>query len=90
MGRPPLTYQKMVSLLKSLGEPAEPVSAPIDLPKPCRTSPDIMVDNKYDVPTMQELGVDQSQLVICPYPGGETEGLARLDRSLARKVRLLL
>lgn len=80
----------MLSVLKSLGEPAEPVAAVRELPKQCRIAPELMADKKYDIPTLEELGVDQSQLGPCPYPGGETEGLARLNRCLARKVRLLV
>ena len=86
MGSVPKTYVKAVSLMKSLGEPPEAVPAPPKLPPECHISPGLLEEHKYDIPTLEELGVDQSQLGPCIFPGGETEGLARLEKCLARKV----
>ncbi|XP_034230704.1 cryptochrome-2 isoform X1 [Thrips palmi] len=81
----PLTYVKAVSLMKSLGEPPQAVPAPTKLPPECRAAAALLEDHKYDIPTLEELGVDQSQLGPCLFPGGETEGLARLEKCLERK-----
>lgn len=44
-------------------------------------------DEKYGVPTLEELGVNSSELNPCLYPGGETESLKRLEKSLQNEVR---
>ncbi|XP_026293221.2 cryptochrome-2 [Frankliniella occidentalis] len=85
MDKPPLTYQKLVSLLQSLGEPPEAVAAPKELLSEQRVSSKLLDSHDYDIPTLEDLGVDQSQLGPCLFPGGETEGLARLGRCLERK-----
>ena len=77
-GKPPLTYQKMVSLAAKLGPPPAAEPAPQSLPEPGRP------DGEFSVPTLPELGLDPATLEPELYPGGETEGLARLERSLAR------
>lgn len=86
MDKPPLTFQKTLSLLRSLGEPPEAVPAPSALPAECRTPPKMLDAHEYDVPSLEDLGVDESQLEPCVFLGGETEGLARLNRCLERKV----
>lgn len=82
----PKTYAKAVSLMKSLGEPPQAVPAPTELPPSCHTAAKFLEEHKYDIPTLEELGVDQSQLGLCLFPGGETEGLARLEKCLEKKV----
>ncbi|KAJ1520097.1 hypothetical protein ONE63_004319 [Megalurothrips usitatus] len=85
LGKAPLTYQKTLSVLKSLGEPPEPVAAPSNLSASCRTGSELLEAHEYDIPSLEELGVDRSKLGPCLYPGGETEGMARLSRCLERK-----
>lgn len=44
-------------------------------------------ENKYQLPTLEELGIkmpDESSGVI--FPGGETEALRRLDEHMEREV----
>lgn len=89
MDRPPLTYQKALAVLKSLGEPPEAVPAPSKLPSHCCTPSQLLKAHEYDIPSLDDLGVDVSQCGPCLYPGGETEGRARLEKCLQRKVRKL-
>lgn len=77
-GRPPLTYQKLVSLVSTMGAPPEPEPAPHTLPPPGHC------EGELDTPELAELGIDAASLHTELYPGGETEGLARLERHLAR------
>ncbi|XP_043227438.1 cryptochrome-2-like isoform X1 [Amphibalanus amphitrite] len=77
-GKPPLTYQRMVTLVEQLGAPVAAEPAPRSLPPPGQPA------GHFSVPSLAELGVDAEQLGEELYPGGETEGLARLERSLAR------
>jgi cryptochrome len=91
MGKPPLTYQKMVSLTEQLGSPSQPKIALSCLPEECKEGAAKLPLNKTDwsrtdVPSLDELGVDVAQLLPCQYPGGETEALRRLEEHLARKV----
>lgn len=44
---------------------------------------EIDFENFYDVPTLTELNIDVETLQPTKYPGGETEGLNRLDKSLS-------
>ncbi|XP_037072142.1 LOW QUALITY PROTEIN: cryptochrome-2-like [Pollicipes pollicipes] len=77
-GRAPLTYQKMVSLAGQLGAPPAAEPAPASLPAPGKCP------GEHAPPTLHELGVDAERVPAELYPGGETEGLARLERHLAR------
>lgn len=44
-------------------------------------------NEKYGVPTLEELGVKPSDLNTCLYPGGETEALKRLEKVLQNEVK---
>lgn len=82
-GKPPLTYQKFLSIAESLGKTPTPLDAPDTLPemitKPVSDECEKKNINCYDPPTLEELGVDETALSECLYPGGETEGLNRLE-----------
>jgi len=85
-GSPPLTYQKLQSLLRSIGPPPKSVDSPTVLPAPCLISDgDIFSDKIYDVPTLTELQVDTTALEDCKFPGGETEGLKRLNEFICER-----
>jgi cryptochrome len=45
-----------------------------------------LADKKYNIPTLEELKVDENELGPRLFPGGETEALARMERSLANKA----
>ncbi|XP_041481476.1 cryptochrome-2-like isoform X1 [Lytechinus variegatus] len=84
--KPPMTYQRMVGLLSEIGAPALPELAPqisnfTGVTTPVK--PDH--DSVYGVPSLEDLGLDASGLGPRLYPGGETEGLQRMELHLARK-----
>lgn len=85
-GTAPLTYQKMQSLMSSIGSPPKPVMTPVVLSSSNKiTQKERLEDERYDVPTLKELGVDESALEECKFPGGETEGLRRLNEFVCEK-----
>ncbi|XP_055837387.1 cryptochrome-2 [Episyrphus balteatus] len=84
MGKPPLTYQKFLSLVEKLPVP-EPASEPGKLPKSNQPSADeeeTLNPKCYDPPSIAEVIERVQELGINKFPGGETEGLRRLDESL--------
>lgn len=88
LGKPPLTYQRFLSVAESLGK----ISAPISLPKAVATFSIPLADNLesknpmcYDPPTLQELGVKDEELGENKFPGGETEALKRLEKYMKMK-----
>ncbi|KAM5132326.1 cryptochrome-1-like isoform 1-T1 [Mantella aurantiaca] len=84
-GKPPLTYVRLQTVLTSIGPPKRPCKAPTkDDLKNCCTPWKSSYDEKYGVPTLEELGQDPSQLGPHLYPGGETEALQRLDLHMKR------
>jgi len=84
-GETPLTYQKMLLLLSSIGPPPKPVDIPAEFPKQAKASKNDLEKTKYDLPTLEELGVQEKELEPCLFPGGETEGLARLADKINMK-----
>mmetsp|Transcript_30200 Transcript_30200/g.48037 ORF Transcript_30200/g.48037 Transcript_30200/m.48037 type:complete len:548 (+) Transcript_30200:499-2142(+) len=95
----PLTYQKFTKILSKIGKPSLPVSSEtlmsdsqtlealkrgnltmIELPK---------VSTCYDPPTLEELIGEQAckEIKPCLFPGGEQEGLRRLDEHICDKKR---
>lgn len=69
----PLTYQSFTALLSKIGDPPKPLDEPqIKFQK-------LSIDyEKYKIPDLAEMGVDESKCGPCLYPGGETEALRRL------------
>ncbi|XP_058840095.1 cryptochrome-1-like [Topomyia yanbarensis] len=87
-GKVPLTYQKYGSLASTCKQP-NPVNVPCKLPGGCHPKQDKSErkDSQcYDVPDLEALGVQQSELGECKFPGGETEGLRRLREYMKRKT----
>ena len=79
-GTVPLTYQKLQSLVASLGPPPKSLGAPTSIPKDCLLTKDILCFEDYNVPTLEELGVVKVTMKHSLYPGGEVEGLKRLAK----------
>ena len=52
----------------------------------CEFSAEYFEASEHSVPTLSELGVNESELGECLYPGGETEALQRMERFLKRTV----
>ncbi|CAB3242988.1 unnamed protein product [Arctia plantaginis] len=81
-GSIPMTYQKFLSLVQDV-----PVKECIEITKPI--SDDCISKDgdlkKYDVPTLEEFQIDESNLEPLKYPGGETEGVKRLHMYMGRR-----
>ena len=84
-GSVPLTYQKLQSLVSSLGPPLKSLEAPTCIPKDCLMTKETLCNEQYNVPTLEELGVKEAELKSCLYPGGECEGLKRLDQYICKE-----
>ncbi|XP_038210735.1 cryptochrome-1 [Zerene cesonia] len=81
-GNVPITYQKFLSLVKDV-QVKETIEITKQISDHCKP-PDF--DSKdYDVPSLSEMGLDESTASECKYPGGETEALKRLDMYMAKK-----
>ncbi|XP_038636619.1 cryptochrome-1b isoform X2 [Scyliorhinus canicula] len=86
-GQPPLTYkhfQTLVSRMESIDMPVGTMTA--ETIGKCITPVLDDHDDKYGVPTLEELGFDTEGLPSAVWPGGETEALTRLERHLERKA----
>lgn len=81
-GSVPLTYQKFLSLVQDM-----PVKESIEITKAVsgHCQPPDKDSDEYNIPDLSELGLDESTLDSCKYPGGETEGLKRLHMYMAKK-----
>ena len=84
-GEVPLTFQKLCSVLKSLGPPSKPVGPPGELPNEAKCPIEDLDDSTYDVPSLSEVGVKEEDMHPCLFPGGETEGVKRLDDKISMK-----
>lgn len=83
-GKPPLTYNRMQSIVSSLGPPKKPIPAPTADDMNDVTSPAWKDEEKCDVPMLDELGHDLSSLTEELFPGGEVEALRRLNEHMKR------
>uniref|UniRef100_A0A8C6UR52 Cryptochrome-1 n=1 Tax=Neogobius melanostomus TaxID=47308 RepID=A0A8C6UR52_9GOBI len=86
-GQPPLTYKRFQALINHM----EPVELPTEtitaeVIKKCVTPISDDHDDKYGVPSLEELGFETDGLTTAVWPGGETEALMRLERHLERKA----
>ncbi|KAG8233196.1 6-4 photolyase, partial [Ladona fulva] len=92
LGKPPLTYQKFLSVMNGMGPPPKPVMMPKNIPVGC-LGYDAMKDKgsklpggpEYGVPSLSDLGVSEESLGPSLFPGGETEALNRLSKFTAKK-----
>lgn len=87
-GQPPLTYKRFQTLISKM----EPLEIPVEtitseVIEKCTTPLSDDHDEKYGVPSLEELGFDTDGLPSAVWPGGETEALTRLERHLERKVK---
>ncbi|KAG1670815.1 hypothetical protein FOA52_003406 [Chlamydomonas sp. UWO 241] len=80
-GKAPLTMTSFTKLLDKAGKPHAPASDPsAALPGPAKGAVGTAED-ETSVPTWQEVGFTEAP--TSPFKGGETEALARLERSMA-------
>ncbi|XP_046403167.1 cryptochrome-2 [Ischnura elegans] len=92
LGRPPLTYQKLISVVSGLGAPPNPVTMPDKFPKECfvgNEKADVHGEipgwPEFNVPSLKDLGVKEEELGPNLHHGGETEALKRLSKNIAKK-----
>ncbi|KAJ8731792.1 hypothetical protein PYW08_014522 [Mythimna loreyi] len=78
----PMTYQKFLSLVQDVQ-----VKDCIEITKQIsdHCNPKDKDSKQYDVPSLNDLELDESALEPLKYPGGETEGLRRLNMYMARR-----
>lgn len=74
----------MQAIVKTIGPPKKPISAPTmedmnDVTTPCSK------DNEYGIPTLEDLGHDIADVGEELFPGGELEALRRLDEHMEKK-----
>ncbi|XP_055698934.1 cryptochrome-1 isoform X2 [Phlebotomus papatasi] len=85
--RAPLTYHQFQAIIATIDPPA-PAETTVtqDTIGKAYTPISEDHDDKYGVPTLEELGFDVDILKPPVWVGGETEALARLERHLERKA----
>lgn len=86
-GSPPLTYKRFQSILANLDTPQQPIESLATAIKPGVVTPTVENhDDRFSVPTLDELGFDTDNLEPAKFRGGETEAMVRLHRHLERKA----
>ncbi|XP_049950819.1 cryptochrome-1 [Schistocerca serialis cubense] len=85
MGKPPLTYQKLLSLVDIIGPPEKPVNSPSKLSERITLNSVKIDDHNHCVPTLIELGVNEKLLKPTIFPGGESAALDRLNLKMKNK-----
>ncbi|XP_076135908.1 cryptochrome circadian regulator 5 [Alosa pseudoharengus] len=86
-GKAPLTYVRFQTVLKGVGPPKRPAPPPtLENMKGVSTPCTDKHEEKYGIPTLDELGQDPQ--LTCPevYPGGEQEALKRLDEYMDKQA----
>ncbi|XP_052797387.1 cryptochrome-1-like isoform X1 [Mya arenaria] len=83
-GSPPLTYQRLQTVLSQLGPPPKPVEIKEKLLKACSPVLEEEHDKQYGVPSLADLGKDPADCGPCLFPGGESHALARMDTMLKK------
>ncbi|XP_075985036.1 cryptochrome-1-like isoform X2 [Anticarsia gemmatalis] len=86
-GKAPLTYHQFQALIASM-PPPPPAEAPISaqMLNGATTPVSDDHDDRFGVPTLEELGFETEGLKPPVWIGGESEALARLERHLERKA----
>ncbi|XP_065164242.1 cryptochrome-1 [Atheta coriaria] len=86
-GRAPLTYHQFLAAIACMHPPPQ-AEQPVTIKtlNGAHTPLTEDHDDKYGVPTLEELGFDTEGLVPPVWQGGESEALGRLERHLERKA----
>ncbi|XP_062617610.1 cryptochrome-1-like [Saccostrea cucullata] len=79
-GKAPLTYQRLQTVLSSLGPPPKPTDSPTE----CKTTTESDHDKKYGVPSLEDLGKSEADCGPLLFPGGETEALRRMESMIQK------
>nr|WDV40244.1 cryptochrome 2 [Sinonovacula constricta] len=86
-GIPPLTFKRFQSILSKMDPPDKPEDTiTMETIGTSKTLISMYHDEKYGVPTLEELGFDTDSPMSKVFRGGETEALHRLHRHLERKA----
>lgn len=86
-GKPPLTYKSFQNILMTMDLPPLPMSTiTLDDLETKYTPLTDDHDEKYGVPSLEELGFDTESLQQTGWKGGESEALTRLEHHLERKA----
>jgi len=86
-GKAPLTYKRFQTIIEGMDPPPTPVpTLTLQMLGNGITPLTENHDEKYGVPTLEELGFDCENLKSNEWVGGETEALSRLERHLERKA----
>ncbi|XP_066156680.1 cryptochrome-1 isoform X1 [Euwallacea fornicatus] len=86
-GKAPLTYHQFLALIACMGSPPHPEpSVNSGFLKGIHTPLSDDHDEKFGVPTLEELGFNTEGLNPPVWQGGETEALTRLEKHLERKA----
>ncbi|KAK7491461.1 hypothetical protein BaRGS_00017290 [Batillaria attramentaria] len=82
-GSPPLTYQRLQTVLSQMGTPPKPVDALSQSHfSGCLTPVEENHDEEYGIPSLMELGLKEEDCGVRLYPGGESEAMERLNRHM--------
>ncbi|XP_039749156.1 cryptochrome-1 [Pararge aegeria] len=81
-GNVPLTYQKFLSLVANT-QVKDSIEITKEISNDCK-APDFD-STENDITILEDLGFSEADLNECKYPGGETEGLKRLNLYMAKK-----
>lgn len=85
--KPPLTYKRFQAIISRMELPKKPIDS-VTLQQMEKCKPEIQDnhDERYGVPSLEELGFQTDGLGAAVWQGGETEALSRLDKHLERKA----
>ena len=85
-GTTPFTYQKFSGVISSMGSPPKSLAAVAKLPaESIIRDKEELSHAQYNVPSLEELGVNESDLEPSKFSGGETEGLKRLNEYICEE-----
>lgn len=88
-GVPPLTYQKFLTTIKSLGQPKKPVAClTASHFQSCNTPLEKCDDKLFELPTLEDLKLFGRDGVCneSKFPGGESVALQRMEDYLKNEV----
>jgi len=86
-GRVPLTYRQFHNIIATVDPPPPPEpDITLQFIAGSYTPKNYEADDRYNVPTLKELGFDIDGLMPAVWKGGETEAMTRLQRHLEHRT----
>lgn len=83
-GQAPKTYQKFLDVMSKAGLPPKTLPKLTELPS--TVADPLLPKSEYNPPTLSELNISAEELGPHLFPGGESEGLKRLEKSLSNRA----